>query len=241
MRRCRGMARPACVAPCRCRRPACADSCLQQQPPLDETRATVRLHLPAGPVVAAAEIPRATSPQAACWREAMAERCASLPRPDALVPVPLHRARLRQRGYDQALELAKPLAHALRLPLLANALQRRKTTTAQSRLDAAARQRNLRDAFVVVGSAALARARGAGRRRDDHRCHPARRGTRAAGSRCARGWMHGSARGWREPGQAARSCRKRVIQRDARRTPPSPPSGCAGTRGNRRPARGCGR
>ena len=64
-------------------------------------------------------------------------------------------ARLRQRGYDQALELAKPLAHALHLPLLAGALQRGKTTTAQSRLDAAARQRNLRDAFVVAGGTAL--------------------------------------------------------------------------------------
>ena len=48
----------------------------------------------------------------------MAQAFATLPRPDALVPVPLHRARLRQRGYDQALELARPLARALGLPLL---------------------------------------------------------------------------------------------------------------------------
>jgi ComF family protein len=87
--------------------------------------------------------------------QAMAERCTGLPRPDAIVPVPLHRARLRQRGYDQALELAKPLARALNLPLLGNVLHRHKTTTAQSRLDADARQRNLRDAFVVDGGTAL--------------------------------------------------------------------------------------
>ena len=87
--------------------------------------------------------------------QAMAVHCSGLPRPGAIVPIPLHRARLRERGYDQALELATPLARALRLPLLANALLRRKTTTAQSRLDAAARQRNLRDAFVVAGNACL--------------------------------------------------------------------------------------
>lgn len=87
--------------------------------------------------------------------QAMAERCARLPRPDAIVPVPLHRARLRQRGYDQALELAKPLARALRLPLAGELLRRCKTTTAQSRLDADARQRNLRGAFTVASHAAL--------------------------------------------------------------------------------------
>ena len=43
----------------------------------------------------------------------MADACAVLPRPDALVAVPLHRSRLRQRGYDQALELAAPLARML--------------------------------------------------------------------------------------------------------------------------------
>ena len=79
----------------------------------------------------------------------MTERLAMLPRPDALVPIPLHRARLRSRGYDQALELARPLARALHVPLLDAALARRKSTRAQSRLDADARQRNLRDAFHV--------------------------------------------------------------------------------------------
>src|SRR5690606_23632293 len=45
----------------------------------------------------------------------MRAACANAPRPDALLPVPLHRARLRQRGYDQGLELAKPLARGLAL------------------------------------------------------------------------------------------------------------------------------
>ena len=85
----------------------------------------------------------------------MAESFATLPRPDALAAVPLHRARLRRRGYDQALELARPLARTLALPLLDGRLQRARATAAQSRLDADARRRNLRDAFRVRGQGAL--------------------------------------------------------------------------------------
>ena len=69
-------------------------------------------------------------------------------RPDALVPVPLHRARLRQRGYDQALELAKPLARTLELPLRLDLLRRVRATEAQSELDGKRRRDNLRGAFA---------------------------------------------------------------------------------------------
>lgn len=69
--------------------------------------------------------------------------------PQALVPVPLHTGRLRERGYDQALELARPLAHRLGLPLRDDLLRRVRATAAQSRLDAAGRRRNLRGAFAV--------------------------------------------------------------------------------------------
>ncbi|HEY0504336.1 MAG TPA: ComF family protein, partial [Lysobacter sp.] len=85
----------------------------------------------------------------------MAQALASAPRPDALMAVPLHRARLRRRGYDQALELARPLARALQLPLRDDLLRRVRATPAQSRLDAGARRRNLRDAFAVRGGVEL--------------------------------------------------------------------------------------
>lgn len=71
-------------------------------------------------------------------------------RPQAIVPVPLHLSRLRQRGYDQAWELAKPVAHALQLPLC-RGLHRRRSTQPQSELDASERKRNLRGAFIAVG------------------------------------------------------------------------------------------
>lgn len=69
--------------------------------------------------------------------------------PQALLPVPLHRTRLSQRGYDQALELARLVAARTGLPLLANALQRSRATAAQTELGAGARRRNVRGAFVL--------------------------------------------------------------------------------------------
>ncbi|MFN7781838.1 MAG: ComF family protein [Lysobacterales bacterium] len=68
---------------------------------------------------------------------------------DALVPLPLHRARLAERGYNQALELARPLARAFDLPLRQDWLQRVRATAPQTGLDARARRRNLRAAFVA--------------------------------------------------------------------------------------------
>lgn len=71
-------------------------------------------------------------------------------RPDVVVPVPLHRSRLRRRGYNQALELARPLARALDLPLETRLLQRVRATAPQSERDASARRANVRGAFAVA-------------------------------------------------------------------------------------------
>ncbi|HET9482669.1 MAG TPA: ComF family protein [Xanthomonadales bacterium] len=68
-------------------------------------------------------------------------------RVDAIVPVPLSRARLRTRGFNQALELARPLSRRFARPLHGDALRRSRDTAAQAGLDAAARRRNVRGAF----------------------------------------------------------------------------------------------
>ncbi|HST44196.1 MAG TPA: ComF family protein [Luteimonas sp.] len=80
---------------------------------------------------------------------AMVAVFAPLPRPDAIVPVPLHLSRLRSRGYDQALELARPVARCLGVPVHDRLLRRARQTAPQSRLDAASRVGNLRGAFAV--------------------------------------------------------------------------------------------
>lgn len=66
-----------------------------------------------------------------------------------LVPVPLHPDRRRERGYNQALLLARSLATAHDLPVR-EALVRERSTTKQHRLDRTARLRNLVGAFRIA-------------------------------------------------------------------------------------------
>jgi ComF family protein len=72
-----------------------------------------------------------------------------LPRPQLLLPVPLARRRLRQRGFNQAGMLGNWLAQQLDIHCLADGLLRQRETPAQQGLDATARKRNLRDAFAI--------------------------------------------------------------------------------------------
>ncbi len=75
---------------------------------------------------------------------------------DVLVPVPLHAARLRQRGYDQAACLAHRLGRAVRRPVLNGTLVRRRATRPQVGLHLQARRQNLAEAFAVRRPRAVA-------------------------------------------------------------------------------------
>jgi len=68
---------------------------------------------------------------------------------NALVAVPLHRKRFIARGYNQAIEIARPVSAALRIPLLVARVARTRATAAQTELLAAQRRANLRGAFTV--------------------------------------------------------------------------------------------
>jgi ComF family protein len=70
--------------------------------------------------------------------------------PDRVVPVPLHPERLRQRGYNQALEIARPIARQLSVKLAPSLLQRVRKTPPQQGLSAAERRVNLRNAFELT-------------------------------------------------------------------------------------------
>lgn len=73
-----------------------------------------------------------------------------LERPDCLLPVPMARKRLRERGFNQALMLARWLNHALDIPFNEHALLRPHETVAQQDLDAKTRKRNLLNAFALA-------------------------------------------------------------------------------------------
>ena len=69
--------------------------------------------------------------------------------PEAILPVPLHRQRLRERGFNQALEIAKPLANQLKIRCCKNLIIRSKATLAQAQLTAHERNDNVKNAFQI--------------------------------------------------------------------------------------------
>lgn len=71
-------------------------------------------------------------------------------RPDCLVPMPLHPTRLKQRGHNQSLEIARRLAARLEIPLHAHACVRVRDTPPQSSLTWKDRDKNLRRAFQCI-------------------------------------------------------------------------------------------
>ena len=73
------------------------------------------------------------------------------PEVDSLLPVPLHRRRHASRGFNQAIELSRPLKRASGLPAIAN-VYRVRFTQPQTGLEAAERRRNMRAAFEVRGN-----------------------------------------------------------------------------------------
>ncbi len=76
------------------------------------------------------------------------ERGAAIP--ELLIPVPLHGQRMRTRGYNQALEIARWVTRTLAVPLDTESCARTRATAAQSDLALEARRRNLRGAFTLV-------------------------------------------------------------------------------------------
>jgi ComF family protein len=70
--------------------------------------------------------------------------------PDIVAPVPLAHTRLVERGFNQAWEIAKPLARMMAVPAEATLLRRLADTAPQSRLDLDSRRRNVEAAFGVT-------------------------------------------------------------------------------------------
>jgi len=147
----------SCCAHCALPLPVAAamcGQCLRRAPPWDTAWAPFRYGWPLdrletrfkfGDDLAAGRV------LAALWRG----EPAPVDAPALIVPVPLHRGRLRERGYNQALELARPLATAVHIPLGHDVLVRTRDTSAQTELDRIARRRNVRGAFQLRTGSAL--------------------------------------------------------------------------------------
>ncbi|MBO4267011.1 MAG: ComF family protein [Lachnospiraceae bacterium] len=71
---------------------------------------------------------------------------------DAIIPVPVHRDRLKKRGYNQAELIAGQMSKRLKIPVRSDLVTRQKGTLAQKNLSARDRQNNLKKAFKVTGN-----------------------------------------------------------------------------------------
>lgn len=131
--------------------------CLTQPPAYDATVAALAYAFPADVLVQALKF-RGELALAPLLGDLLAG-CASGRKVDCLVPVPLSAARLRSRGYNQALEIARQVARATGIRLAPEACERTRDTSAQMDLPLEARARNVRGAFdcprLVEGSVAV--------------------------------------------------------------------------------------
>jgi ComF family protein len=131
--------------------------CLTQLPAYDETRAALAYAFPADVLVQALKF-RSELALAPFLGNLLAG-CLARERVDCIVPVPLSAQRLRSRGYNQALEIARPVAQATGAPLLPELCERTRDTPAQLDLPLDERQKNVRGAFhctALVGGKTIA-------------------------------------------------------------------------------------
>ena len=71
-------------------------------------------------------------------------------KPQALIPIPVHKSRLKQRGYNQAAVLALELSKLIDVPVREDILQRSEKTRVQKELSAGERQNNLKKALNIA-------------------------------------------------------------------------------------------
>lgn len=136
--------------------PSPCGRCLAAPPAFDATRVATHYLPPVDQLVRrlkfGAQLPLAAAfaeVLLGCLPAALAEGC------DLVIPVPLSDERLAARGFNQALEIARPLARALGRPLAGQACVRVRDTAPQSTLATEERQGNMRGAFAVRDRAAV--------------------------------------------------------------------------------------
>lgn len=136
-------------------------SCLRRPPSFDATVVVGDYAAPVDQLVLALKF-GGQLPVAPLFGQLLADALRQLPRqawPELLTPVPLGRRRLAERGFNQALEIARPLSRRLGLPLAPRLLARARETAPQSLLTPGERRANLRHAFSLP-QASLEQVRG---------------------------------------------------------------------------------
>ena len=120
-------------------------SCLKSPPHFDGTVASWPYEFPCDRLVQALKY-HAQLALAAFFARSLASR--PLPKVDLVLPMPLHPSRLAERGFNQALEIARGLAQHLERPVEPRGARRVKDTAPQTELPYGERAKNVRGAFV---------------------------------------------------------------------------------------------
>ncbi|HEV2213478.1 MAG TPA: ComF family protein, partial [Gammaproteobacteria bacterium] len=128
--------------------PLCGD-CIKSPPPWDEAKSPLAYAYPLDKLIQRFKF-NGDLPIGRLLGELLADYLAAGgAKPELLIPVPLHPSRLRERGFNQANELARPIARRFKIKVALQVCARVRATEVQSKLDAAERRKNLRNAFVV--------------------------------------------------------------------------------------------
>lgn len=132
--------------------PSVCGQCLQNPPPFEFTYSALQYEKPVDHWVLGLKFSR----QLVCAKLLADLLLLRLPyqtdspdKPELIIPMPLHPQRLRERGYNQALEIARPLAKKLRIPLALKVCQRVIATAPQASIPAEERRKNVKQAFQV--------------------------------------------------------------------------------------------
>jgi len=140
---------PRCAIPIESPTPEICGSCQKKPPVFDSAFALFRYEEPVRHLIHSLKF-GARYPCGRLLGVLMAEKLAALKeKPCAVIPVPLHPSRYRQRGFNQAIEIARTVSRRLDIPLDLHSCYRIRATIAQAELPAKQRCKNLRNAFEV--------------------------------------------------------------------------------------------
>jgi len=121
--------------------------CLKHPPAFDRTRAALEYAFPTDKLIQALKYGGQLA-LAKLFGELLAVALADQTRPELILPMPLHPTRLKMRGFNQALEIAKVIAKRFDIPLAPGLAQRVVDTTPQASLPIDARHKNIKGAFA---------------------------------------------------------------------------------------------
>jgi ComF family protein len=120
-------------------------ACIRKAPHFDATEALFRYEFPVDRLIQSLKYSHRLASA-----DFLGTALARLPirvRPELILPVPLSATRLAQRGFNQALEIARPLGRQLGVPLEIRHIHRRRDTAPQAGLPWKERAKNIRHAF----------------------------------------------------------------------------------------------